>query len=86
MTDRAGSTNQFFYNSAPVHYLDHVLDGLGVTILQARYDANNRLIGVVDANGYLNQVTSDPNARTQTIVDGLGHTTTRFMDAKGVPG
>jgi YD repeat-containing protein len=75
MTDRTGAVTQFFYDVTPAHYLDHVVDPKGNTVLQVHYDSSGRLDGLVNAAGILMPISTNPGALTQTVADGLGNAT-----------
>src|SRR5262249_16152090 len=84
VTDRNSKTTTIVYNSTRSHYLDHIVGPTGVTALQVTYDlTSGRFIGFTDAQGHLVNISSDPNAQTQTWTDQLGLQTTYTFDADG---
>ena len=85
ITDRTGAVTQIFYDPTRPHFIDHIVNSLGVTAIRTEYDSSGRLIGLFDAQGHLVQQTNDTSSLTQTVVDALGNTTTTTFDTEGNP-
>ena len=83
VTDRTGNTTQFVYLSTPDHYLSQVIDPLGRTGERTDYDAQGRLVKVVNAAGNPVQIAYDPTHSVVTTTDQLGNTTTSEYDDHG---
>jgi large repetitive protein len=62
VTDRTSNTTQFVYLSSPAHFLDKVIDPLGRTGVRTEYNAQGRLVKLLDAAG--NPVTVHLRSRT----------------------
>lgn len=83
-TDRDGNITQFVYGLASrPHYLTAVIDPLGRTGVRTEYDAQGRLIKLIDAAGNPVQLIHDPDNAIETIKDVQGHTTTFEYDLHG---
>ena len=83
VTDRTNETTKFVYLSSPAHYLDQVIDPLGRTGVRTEYDAQGRLVKVIDAAGNPVQIVYDPTDSLETITDQDGNTVTDEYDARG---
>jgi RHS repeat-associated protein len=83
VTDSNNNTTKFAYLSTPAHYLDQVIDPLGRTGERTDYDAQGRLIKIIDGAGNPVQVTYDTTDLIQTVTDQLGNTTTLEYDQRG---
>ncbi|MFN0054155.1 MAG: putative Ig domain-containing protein [Planctomycetales bacterium] len=83
VTDRTDNMTRFNYLSSPAHYLHEVIDPLGRTGVRTEYDAQGRLVQLVNAAGHLTQINYDPSHSVETIVDALGHSRTYEYDARG---
>ena len=83
VSDRTSNTTQFSYRSSPAHYLETVTDPLGRTGVRTEYDAQGRLIKLIDAAGHPIQLAYDPTQLVNTVTDPLGNTTTEVYDERG---
>lgn len=84
VTDRENNTTRFEYaDAARPHFLTKVIDPLGRTGVRAEYDAQGRLITLIDAAGNPVHLSHDPNNSTETVTDALGHPTTFEYDERG---
>jgi YD repeat-containing protein len=76
VTDRTGHTVQYVYGNASFpHYLTQIIDPSGHTPLRTQYNSEGRLIGTIDADGNLTQITNNLADHTETIFDRLGNPT-----------
>lgn len=85
-TDRAGAVTQFTYHdgtSAPLHYLDDIIDPLGRTAAQTTYNSEGRVESITDADGQTINYTYNAGTKTQTTTDQLGYSTTITFDDNG---
>ncbi|MEQ9541573.1 MAG: tandem-95 repeat protein [Deltaproteobacteria bacterium] len=80
-TDREGNTTLFTY--AANHYLEGVINPLGVRAVRSEYDATGRLVATIDPDGNRIDLTHNVSARIETTQDRLGYTTTFEYDARG---
>jgi RHS repeat-associated protein len=83
VTDPDGNDTRFVYNPQRAHYLDHVIDELGRTGLRSEYDAQGRLIKLIDVNGESIQLVNDLANGLETVKDGVGQPTTFEYDTRG---
>ncbi|ELS32847.1 MULTISPECIES: putative Ig domain-containing protein [Pseudanabaena] len=84
VSDRENNTTQFKY-AQPTrdHFLTEVVDPLGRSGVKNEYDAQGRLVKLVDALGKPVQLAYDPTNSTQTVTDALGNPTTYVYDQRG---
>jgi RHS repeat-associated protein len=91
VTDRTGNTTQFTYRDAPSatglgtthHYLDQIIDPLGVQAARTEYYPDGRIKKVTDAAGKTIEYAYDVAGRTETITDQLGYQTVQTMNQSG---
>jgi YD repeat-containing protein len=83
VTDRDHNVTRFGYSSTQPHYLEQVIDPLGRTGARTEYDAQGRLMKVVDAAGNPVQMSYDSTRSTETVQDALGNPTTYEYDDRG---
>lgn len=83
VADREGHQTTMTYRTDRPHYLHSIVDPLGRTGIRNEYDANGRVVAVVNANGEALQVSYDPSSRVEVITDPLGHPTTYEYDQYG---
>jgi len=84
VTDRNGNVTTFVYDApGHPHYLTKVIDPLGRTGVRTEYDAQGRLISLIDANGKTVQLAHDPADSLETVTDALGNPTTFEYDPFG---
>ncbi|ELS31336.1 MULTISPECIES: RHS repeat-associated core domain-containing protein, partial [Pseudanabaena] len=84
VSDRESNTTQFKY-AQPTrdHFLTEVVDPLGRSGVKNEYDAQGRLVKLVDALGKPVQLAYDPTNSTETVTDALGNPTTYVYDQRG---
>ncbi|TYQ27480.1 putative Ig domain-containing protein [Pseudanabaena sp. UWO310] len=84
VSDRENNTTQFKY-AQPTrdHFLTEVVDPLGRSGVKNEYDAQGRLVKLVDALGNPVELAYDPTNSTETIKDALGNPTTYVYDQRG---
>ena len=80
-TDQAGNTTTFTYDTR--HNLLEIHDPLGRRPLQNEYDADGRLIAVIDANGKRMAVKHELDVREEIVTDRLGKITVLGYDDRG---
>ena len=84
VTDRTGNVTTFVYDApGHPHYLTKVIDPLGRTGVRTEYDAQGRLISLIDAAGKTVQLAHDPADSIETVTDALGNQTTYEYDPFG---
>jgi YD repeat-containing protein len=84
VTDRQGNVTQFVYDApGHPHFLTKVIDPLGRTGVRTDYDAQGRLITMVDAAGKTVAIAYKPDQSLETVTDALGNPTTFVYDAFG---
>ncbi len=83
VTDRRGNETQLRYGAARPHFLEEVIDPLGRTGVRSEYDADGRVVRLIDAGGEVFQFTYDPQNSIRTTTDRLNQTTTLEYDARG---
>ena len=83
VTDRATLVTTFDYRATPAHYLDKVTDPLGRQAVRTEYDANGRIVAVIDALGNRTEQNFDPTNFTGTRTDARGNITTLVYNDRG---
>lgn len=84
LTDQEGMSSRYEYLARPAHYLDAAYDTLGSRSLKAKYDTDNRFVGIFDALGNLvDQREYDTDSNKGIIRDGNGNATTIIYDERG---
>jgi RHS repeat-associated protein len=73
VTNRINDTIGFGYDSS--HFLTQITDGEGTTPLHAVYDAEGRVIQLLDADGNVSSLSNNVTANTSSATDRLGNTT-----------
>jgi RHS repeat-associated protein len=79
--DQAGNRTTFEYDAA--HNLLVINDPLGNRAVRSEYDAEGRLIAIVDARGRRTEFTHELDLGRETITDAAGHQTHITYDARG---
>ena len=82
-TDQSGETTRFEYSDDIPHYLDKVIDPLGVVTASVSYDENGRFIALVDAMGNEIKQDFDLDAQTFSQTDANGNQTFVKFDDRG---
>lgn len=80
-TDPVGNTTRFTYDRK--HGLLDVVDPTGARAARNEYDADGRLIAIVDGLGHRTEIAHDPNARQEVTTDRLGNVTVYEYDTVG---
>ncbi len=83
VVDRAGHATGYAYDDE--HQLLRIRNALGVDVLAAEYDADQRLVAARDAQNRVSQMLHNMAARTETVVNPLGHATTVAYNLYGNP-
>jgi RHS repeat-associated protein len=84
VTDRQENTTAFKYAQPDRnHFLTEIVDPLGRTGVKTEYDAQGRLVKMVDALGKPVELAYDPTNSSQTVKDALGNPTTYVYDTRG---
>lgn len=83
MKDRELNATQFVYSPLHAHYLERVIDPLGRIGVRTDYDAQGRLIRLVDAAGNPVELLHNLDDSIEQVVDALGHTNTFVYDERG---
>jgi RHS repeat-associated protein len=83
VTDRQNNVTQLEYRTDHAHYLDKITDPLGNVGVRTDYDANGRLVHVIDAADKAVALFYDPDHSVETVTDQLGNPTTYEYDAFG---
>lgn len=83
VTDREGHTAQFRYRGHPAHYLEEVIDPLGRMGARSEYDADGRLVRLVNGADNVVQFVHDPDNSTETVLDARGNPMTYEYDEHG---
>lgn len=83
VTDPDGRATTFGYLAAPAHYLSSVVDPFGRTGSTYEYDADGRLVAIVDPAGNRTLQSWDPLGFTGTLTDGRGNRTLLTYDQRG---
>jgi RHS repeat-associated protein len=79
--DQVQNRTTFTYDF--LHNVQEIVDPLGRRPVRAEYDANGRLVAVIDANGNRSTVDHDLDARREVITDRLGNVAVYEYDARG---
>ena len=82
-TDQASQTTNYTYRAGLEHYLEDILDPRGIRVSRNEYDADGRLIAIIDADGNRIEYTHDVVGRTETVRDRRGNTTVYVYDDEG---
>jgi RHS repeat-associated protein len=72
VTNRTNDTVGFGYDSS--HFLTQITDGEGATPLHAVYDADGRVIQLLDADGNVSSLSNNVTANTSSATDRIGNT------------
>ncbi len=83
VSDRMNNETKFSYRGTPAHYLDSVIDPLGRTGVRTEYDAQGRLIKLLDSASNPIQFAYNPSNLVSSLTDVLGNTSTFEYDARG---
>ncbi len=83
VSNRTNDKTQFAYRTSPAHYLERVTDPLGRTGVRTEYDANGRLIKLLDASGNPFRFDYDQSSLVSNVTDALGNMTIQEYDARG---
>jgi len=81
--DPEDHATSFQYRTQPAHYLEQIVDPLGRPAIRNEYDAQGRLIGIVNADGQRTGQQYDAAHSTQTVVDAMGGRTSHQYDDRG---
>ncbi len=81
MTDQINSVAEYTY--LPGHYLENLDDLRGTRVSTNEYDADGRLVAVIDATNRRIELTHDIAARSESVRDRLGNTTVYQYDERG---
>ena len=81
VTDRDGNVTQFAYDTN--HTLLEVYNALGNRGTRTDYDANGRVIDVIDAQGNMISLQTDLTDRVEHVADAMGNVTTVVYDQQG---
>ncbi|MGH9226665.1 MAG: RHS repeat-associated core domain-containing protein [Acidimicrobiales bacterium] len=79
--DRNGDVTRFAYDSR--HNLLQIIDPLGRTGVRNEYDADGRLVKVIDADGHQVSLTHDLGADTEQVRDRRGNVSVFSYDSDG---
>ncbi|MEM8682202.1 MAG: Ig-like domain-containing protein [Pseudomonadota bacterium] len=82
-TDAENNVTTFTYTNATDHYLEDIIDPRGIRVSRNEYDADGRLIAIIDADGNRVEYTHDIIGRTETIRDRRNNTTVYVYDDEG---
>jgi len=82
-TDQVGQTTNFTYTNATDHYLEDIIDPRGIRVSRNEYDAEGRLIAIIDADGNRIEYDHDIVGETETIRDRRGNQTIYVYDDEG---
>ena len=83
VTDPDGRSSTYGYLATPPHYLASVTDPFGRTGSSYEYDADGRLVAIVDPAGNRALQSWDPLGFTGSITDGRGNVTQLTYDQRG---
>jgi RHS repeat-associated protein len=83
VTDNDGRVTTMSYYTNPPHYLKDVTDPLGRVGTTYEYDANGRLVAVIDENGHRSGQNWEPDSFTGTITDRNSNVTHIVYNARG---
>jgi RHS repeat-associated protein len=79
--DQAANQTTFSYDTR--HDLTQIVDPLGRKPIRTEYDADGRLIAVIDANGNRRTIEHDVDTQQEVMTDRLGNVTVLEYDARG---
>ncbi len=82
-TDQVNNVTTFTYTNATDHYLEDIVDPRGIRVSRNEYDADGRLIAIIDADGNRIEYTRDIVGRTETVRDRRGNATVYVYDDEG---
>lgn len=82
-TDQVNNVTTFTYTNATDHYLEDIIDPRGIRVSRNEYDADGRLIAIIDADGNRVEYTHNVVGRTETVRDRRGNTTVYVYDDEG---
>ena len=77
------STDYFYEDARFPHYLTKIVGANGQPAMRIEYDAQGKVVAVIDAQGNRSTVTSDKATRTTTVYDRNGRPTTQLLDERG---
>ncbi len=80
-TDRMGAVTTFAY--ADGHYLEDIVNALGVRAVRTEYDDEGRMVRVIDAAGKVTSFEHDLSASKEVITNRLGFTQIHEYDSRG---
>ena len=80
-TDRVDATTRFTYSVG--HYLEDIENALGVRAVRTEYDAEGRMVRMIDASGKATAFDHDLENRREVITNRLGHTRVLEYDGRG---
>ena len=80
-TDRVDATTRFTYSAG--HYLEDIENALGVRAVRTEYDADGRMVRMIDASGKATAFDHDLENRREVITNRLGHTRVLEYDGRG---
>ncbi|MFN0130139.1 MAG: RHS repeat-associated core domain-containing protein [Verrucomicrobiales bacterium] len=83
VTDPDGRASRYAYLTSPAHYLASVTDPFGRVGSAYEYDADGRLVAIVDPSGHRTLQSWDPLGFTGSITDGRGNITQLTYDQRG---
>jgi RHS repeat-associated protein len=82
-TDQVQQTTTYTYKLGVEHYLEDIIDPRGIRVSRNEYDADGRLIAIIDADGNRIEYDHDIIGRTETIRDRRGNPTVYIYDDEG---
>ncbi len=80
-TDRIGAVTTFAY--ADGHYLEDIVNALGVRAVRTEYDDDGRMVRVIDAAGKVVALDHDLDARREVVTNRLGFVRVMEYDGRG---
>ncbi len=83
VTDRESNVTRFVYSTTRPHFLERVIDPLNRPAVRTEYDAQGRLVRLLDGQNNAVQLIHDPANSVETVVDALNHRTTFEYDTRG---
>jgi RHS repeat-associated protein len=79
--DQLNNRTTFTYDAK--HNLIEIIDPLGNRAVQSEYDAEGRLVAMIDAKGRRIEFSHNITGREEIVTDALGHTTRVVYDEQG---
>lgn len=83
VADQESNETKVSYRTDRKHYLDSIIDPLGNRAVKTEYDAQGRVVAIMDALGHRTEQTADLSAFSGTYTDANGNVTTVFYDDRG---